>query len=157
MPSWVRRVLVLPAAVLGITGAQLLWMIAIMLWNPPAEVAFNQLVNNVVAPLFFIRAGVFAAPRQKLRVAVVLAGLWTLLMLWMVWYVLSIPGATLSSTVVWPMPAGLDEQRDPVWWVVVLAVIGATTSLLTCLWMYQHEKRRPPPLYSLQRPPGGGP
>ncbi len=101
--------------------------------NLLSEARTSQLFGTVLGPFALVYAGAAVAPRHRLGAAIGLATLHALFAVSMVFWVTSMTGASAGSTVVWDFGHGLDKQTDPMWWILLSAVLGIASTIVACV------------------------
>jgi len=99
--------------------------------------ALSQLCTTIVGSYWFVRAGAATAPTHRFATAIVLSALHTLFMMWALYAVMSLPDVALSSPIHYPMPLGLDEQTDTVWWALLQGIIALIVPIAACVAVYR--------------------
>lgn len=133
----IRWLLVLPAAIGAAVGsaAAIIFISSIPDWA-------SQILTTIVPPYAFVRAGAGVAPRWRFVAALTLSIPVFAGGAWMISTVTSLPGATPSATIVWPMPAGLDDKSDPLWWVVLAGILMAGAAVAACIEIWLRERSK---------------
>ena len=119
LKTWVRWLLVLPAAVGAFLGIQL--VMVIVLWVEPNRWA--QLLNSLAGPFCFVYAGARVAPDKPTVVAVVLA----------------VICATFYAVVV--TKALVTHSYEPMGWLVLTSIVSVVAAIVACIQIHQADSK----------------